>query len=173
MPRAARASGPGDKPGPFLFALNWPFVNQRQRAFVLQGAIPVKANARRARSEHRSFPDVDRNKAQQTGPQTHGVVMKKLVFVLAAAAALGVAAPASAQVVFGAGPGGFGVGVGVGPGYNGPGPYYGGYGYGGYGYRGYGYGPSVSYYEPACRVVRMRTRTPSGRIVVRTREVCD
>ena len=55
------------------------------------------------------------------------------------------------------------------PGYYGGGPYYGG----GYGYRGYGYGPAVSVYEPDCRVVRVRTRTPSGRVVVRTREVCD
>ena len=92
--------------------------------------------------------------------------MKKLVFVLAAAAALGVAAPASAQLVIGGGGSGFGVGVGIGSGYYGPGPYYGGYGY-------RHYGPAVSVYEPDCRVVRVRTRTPRGRVVVRTREVCD
>ena len=79
--------------------------------------------------------------------------MKKLLIVLAAAAALGAAAPASAQ----------GVGVQVGPFGFGVGPDY-------WGYRHY-YDPYA--YGGDCRTIRERIVTPSGRVILRTREVCD
>jgi hypothetical protein len=82
--------------------------------------------------------------------------MKTLLIGSAAAAALLIAVPASAQVYFGADPGGVGVqvgplGAGVGPAYH----------------------PRYSYREPECRIVRERTVTPSGRVIVRTHRVCD
>jgi len=67
---------------------------------------------------------------------------------------LGVAAPASAQVYFGAGP----VGVGVGD------PYYND----GYRHRAWREG-----YASDCRVVRERIVTPSGRRIIRERQICD
>jgi hypothetical protein len=85
--------------------------------------------------------------------------MTKLPLVLATAA-LGtgiLATPAAAQVYFGADPGGAGVqvgpfGFGVGPDY--------------WGYREpYGYAGD-------CRVIREAIRTPSGRVIYRTRDVC-
>jgi len=88
--------------------------------------------------------------------------MKKLLFGAVAVASLGIAAvPASAQFYAGAGPDGAGVqvgpfGAGVGPAFDhrwrGP---YGAYGYG------------------DCRVIRERIETPSGRLIYRTRRVCD
>ena len=82
--------------------------------------------------------------------------MKALLIGVAAAATIGLAAPASAQVFFGAGPGGVEFGLG-GPRYYDPGRTY---------YRGDGdFGD--------CRMVRERVVRPSGRMVYRTREVCD
>ncbi len=85
--------------------------------------------------------------------------MKKLLLVLAAAAILGLAGPASAQVY--ADPGGVGVqvgpfGAGVGPDWR----------YRHHGYRSYAYSDD-------CRVIRERTVTPSGRVIIRTRQICD
>ena len=65
------------------------------------------------------------------------------------------AAPASAQVFFGAGPGGVGVGVGD--------PYYN---------DGYRRRHWRGDYASDCRVVRERIVTPSGRRIVRTRQIC-
>jgi hypothetical protein len=92
--------------------------------------------------------------------------MNKLLLAVVAAATLGLTAPASAQFYAGADPGGVGVqvgpfGVGVGPDYWG-GPYHRWHrAYGAYGYAG------------ACRVVRERIVTPSGRRIFQTRRICD
>jgi hypothetical protein len=77
--------------------------------------------------------------------------MKKLLIGSAAAATLLIAVPASAQVYFGADP--YGAGVQVGPL---------GAGIGTYGYR-----------SPDCRIIRERTVTPSGRVIVQTQRICD
>jgi hypothetical protein len=90
--------------------------------------------------------------------------MRKLAIAAAAAGALVAAVPASAQVYLGADPGGAGVqvgpfGFGVGPRYD---------------YRYRGYGPDYYAYGAAdCRVVRERIRTPSGRMIIKTRRICD
>jgi hypothetical protein len=90
--------------------------------------------------------------------------MKTLLVATALTAALVAATPASAQFYVGAGPGGAGVevgpfGVGVGPRYGWrDGPYTDGY---------YAYGSA------GCRVVRERIETPSGRVIFRTRRICD
>ena len=91
--------------------------------------------------------------------------MRKLLFAAAATAALGItalSAPASAQAYFGVGP--FGVEVGPGPGHwrhDWDGPRW------RHGWRGaYAYGGE-------CRVIRDRTITPSGRVIVQTRRFCD
>jgi opacity protein-like surface antigen len=81
--------------------------------------------------------------------------MKKLLLIAAAAAAVAVAAPASAQVHIRAGEHGVGVRVG-GPAYH---------GYHRNHYRGH-------YARGNCRVMRSRTVTPSGRVIVKTRRVC-
>jgi hypothetical protein len=90
--------------------------------------------------------------------------MKILLVTAAMAAALAAATPASAQFYAGAGPGGVGVevgpfGVGVGPRYGWRDPAYTN------GYYAYGSGD--------CRVVRERTETPSGRVIIQTRRICD
>ena len=80
------------------------------------------------------------------------------------------AVPASAQFYAGADPGGVGVqvgpfGLGVGPRYDG---WHNGYYRDRYytdGYRAYGAGD--------CRVIRERIVTPSGRVIFRTRRMCD
>jgi hypothetical protein len=79
--------------------------------------------------------------------------MKALLIGLTTAATLGLAVPASAQVYFGAGPGGVGVGIGA--------PRY--------------YEPRAYYYgdDDDCRTVRQRVVTSSGRVIYRTRQVCD
>jgi hypothetical protein len=87
--------------------------------------------------------------------------------LLAAAAAVALAAPASAQVYFGADPGGVGVqvgplGAGVGPRYDRP--YYGGY---------YGDDWDHAYNAGDCRVIRSKIVRPDGRVVYRTRRMCD
>src|SRR6185312_4083337 len=92
--------------------------------------------------------------------------MNKLVFGLVAAAVLVVAAPVSAQVFIGADSGGAGVqlgplGVGVGPRFSDDGYYH---------RRGY---DANAYYSGDCRLIRSRVATPSGRMVFRTRRVCD
>jgi hypothetical protein len=91
--------------------------------------------------------------------------MKTLLFAVVAAATLGIAAPASAQPYLGAGPGG--VGVQVGPFAAGVGPAYDPY-----------WGPRHRWhdayaYAGACRIVRERIVTPSGRRIIRTHRVCD
>jgi hypothetical protein len=86
--------------------------------------------------------------------------MKKLLIGAVAAAGLAIASvPASAQFYAGADPGG--VGVQVGPFGVGVGPRYGWHGRDHYAY---GYGD--------CRIVRERTVTPSGRVIVERRRVC-
>ena len=84
--------------------------------------------------------------------------MKRILPVMAAFAIVGVAAltPANAQGV-GVQVGPIGAGVGVGP-----------YGDGRYHHRyRHDYG-----YASDCRVIRQRTETPSGRVIVRSRRVC-
>jgi hypothetical protein len=91
--------------------------------------------------------------------------MKKLLVVALSAAVLAIASvPASAQLYAGAEPGGVGVqvgplGVGVGPRYGWHDPYWRD------GHTAYGYGE--------CRVIRERTTTPSGRVIIEKRRVCD
>ena len=86
--------------------------------------------------------------------------MKKLLFAAVAAATLGLAAPASAQFFVGADPGGVGVqvgpvGAGVGPRFDRWHRHYGAYAYG------------------DCRTMRERIVTPSGRVIFKTRRICD
>ena len=82
--------------------------------------------------------------------------MKKLLIGAVAATALAIASvPASGQFYAGADPGGVGVrvgpfGVGVGPDYAWRDGYYG-----------------------DCRIVRDRTITPSGRVIVTRHRICD
>jgi hypothetical protein len=91
--------------------------------------------------------------------------MRTLLFAAAAAGALVAAVPASAQVYVGPDPWG-GAGVQVGPFGFGVGPRY--------DYRYRGYGPDYYAYGAAdCRVVRERVVTPSGRMIIKTRRVCD
>ena len=86
--------------------------------------------------------------------------MKKLLIGAVAATGLAIASvPASAQFYAGADPGG--VGVQVGPFAAGVGPRYGWYGHDHYAY---GYGD--------CRIIRERSMTPSGRVIVERRRVC-
>ena len=83
--------------------------------------------------------------------------MKKLILIAAAAAAVSFAVPASAQVVVRGGD--HGVAVRVGPSHH-------------HGYhrdRGYHRG---HYARSHCRVIKSRTVTPSGRVIVKTRQVC-
>ena len=90
--------------------------------------------------------------------------MKTLLVAIALTAALVSVEPASAQFYAGAGPGGVGVevgplGVGVGP---------------RYGWRDRNYTDGYYAYGSAgCRVVRERVETPSGRLIFRTRRICD
>jgi hypothetical protein len=92
--------------------------------------------------------------------------MKSLLIATALTAALAAATatPASAQFYAGAGPGG--VGVQVGPFGAGVGP--------SYGWRDRPY--TDGYYasgRAGCRVVRERVETPSGRVILKTRRICD
>lgn len=90
--------------------------------------------------------------------------MRRLLFAAAGAAALVAAVPASAQVYLGADPGG--AGVQVGPFGFGAGPRY--------DYRYRDYGPGYYAYGAAdCRVVRERIHTPGGRMIIKTRRICD
>jgi hypothetical protein len=90
--------------------------------------------------------------------------MKKLLIAATAVAALAVTSiPASAQFYAGAEPGGVGVqvgpfGVGVGPRYGWHDPYWRD------GYHAYG--------AANCRIVRERTVTPSGRVIITRNRVC-
>jgi hypothetical protein len=90
-------------------------------------------------------------------------LMKRIFLAAAALAISGAAAltPANAQGVgVQVGPVGVGVGVDAGP-----------YRDGGYHHRhwrGDSYG-----YASECRVIRERTQTPSGRVIVRSRRICD
>lgn len=87
--------------------------------------------------------------------------MKRIFLAVAALAISGAAAltPANAQGV-GVQVGPVGVGVGVGP--------YWDDGYHHRYWRDYDYG-----YAGECRVIRERTETPSGRVIVRSRRICD
>ncbi len=84
--------------------------------------------------------------------------MKKLLLIAAASVTLATTVPASAQVYFGAGPGGVGVSVGDPD----------------YGWRHrhwrHGYG---AFARGDCRVIRERAVTPYGRVIYRSREICD
>jgi hypothetical protein len=90
--------------------------------------------------------------------------MKTLLLAATVIGAVVAATPSSAQFYAGAGPGGVGVevgpfGFGVGPRYGWRDrPYTNGY---------YAYGTAD------CRVVRERIETPSGRVIFRTRRICD
>jgi hypothetical protein len=81
--------------------------------------------------------------------------MKKLMILSAAVATLALAAPASAQVRIDAGPGGVEVGVGGHRHYD---RHY-------HGYRAYSAG--------RCRTERTEITTPSGRVIVKKKRICD
>jgi hypothetical protein len=83
--------------------------------------------------------------------------MRTSLFIIVAAAALAVAAPASAQVYLGSDGPGVGVHIGVG---DGPHRRV---------YREY----DDSYARGSCREVRSKTYRPDGRVVYRTKRVCD
>lgn len=87
--------------------------------------------------------------------------MKKLLLIAAAVVAVSVAVPASAQVVIRGGESG--VAVRVGPGHD-RGLHRGQY-------RGRGHYRD-HYARGDCRVIRSRTVTPGGRVIVQTRKVC-
>jgi hypothetical protein len=90
--------------------------------------------------------------------------MKTLLVATGLTAALVAVTPASAQFYAGAGSGG--VGVEVGPFAAGVGPRY--------GWRGHHYTDGYyAYGRGDCRVVRERVETPSGRLIFRTRRICD
>jgi hypothetical protein len=78
--------------------------------------------------------------------------MNKFLMLLAAAGTLAVASPAAAQVGIYAGPGGVEVGVGS-PGYHRQ------------GYRGYA--------RRDCRTERVEVVRPNGRVIVKTRRICN
>lgn len=80
--------------------------------------------------------------------------MKKLFLIAAAFAALTVAVPASAQVNIRAGENGVGVRVGPAPD------------------RGMHRGNWRRSHARSCRVVKTRTVTPRGNVIVKTRRVC-
>jgi hypothetical protein len=80
--------------------------------------------------------------------------MKKLLLIAAAFAALTVAVPADAQVNIRAGENGVGVRVGPAPD------------------RGVHRGNWRRSQARSCRVVKTRTVTPGGRVIVKTRRVC-
>jgi hypothetical protein len=96
--------------------------------------------------------------------------MKKLLIAGSTVALLAAASlPASADFYAGAGPSGVGVqvgpfGVGVGPRFSGHDPYWRGRYYDRGGYYAYGSGD--------CRIVRERTVTPSGRVIIRRHREC-
>jgi len=93
--------------------------------------------------------------------------MKKLLIGAVAATTLVIASmPASAQFYAGADPGGVGVqlgpfGAGVSPRYD----------HWRNDHYAYGYGDRYGYGD--CRILRQRTVTPSGRVIVERRRVCD
>jgi hypothetical protein len=87
------------------------------------------------------------------------MMMKKLLFGLAAAATLMVAAPAEAQVWIDAGP----VAARIGP----PPPW------GWHRHHRVREVREVYAYAPECRMIRERIRKPGGRLIIREREVCD
>ena len=86
--------------------------------------------------------------------------MRKTHYMIGAALlTLAVASPAGAQVYLDAGPGGVEVGVGS--------PNY------GWRHRDRYYRNYRDDYASDCRVIRERIVTPSGRVIVRTRQICD
>ena len=84
--------------------------------------------------------------------------MKKFLLIAAASLTLATTAPASAQVYIGAGPDGASVGVGD--------PDY------GWRHLHWRHGDDA-YARGDCRVIRERVVTPSGRVIHRSREICD
>jgi len=90
--------------------------------------------------------------------------MKALLFAATLMGAVLAATPSSAQFYAGADPGG--VGVQVGPFGFGMGP--------SYGWRDRHWTDGYSAYGAAdCRVIRERIVTPSGRVIFKTRRICD
>jgi hypothetical protein len=85
------------------------------------------------------------------------IAMKKFLLIAAASLTLSATVPASAQVYFGAGPGGVGVGVGDPD----------------YGWRHRHWRDSYAFDRDDCRVIRERVVTPSGRVIYRSRHICD
>jgi hypothetical protein len=83
------------------------------------------------------------------------IAMKKFLLIAAASLTLAATVPASAQVYFGAGPGGVGVGDPD------------------YGWRHHYWRDSYAYDRDDCRVIRQRIIMPSGRVIYRTRQICD
>ena len=84
--------------------------------------------------------------------------MKKFLLIVAASLMLAVTVPASAQVYFDAGPGGVGVGVGDSD--------------FGWRHRHWRHGYDA-YARGDCQVIRERIVTPYGRVIYRSREICD
>jgi len=76
---------------------------------------------------------------------------------LRASLTLAATVPASAQVYFGGGPGGVGVGVGDPD----------------YGWRHRYWRDSYAFDRDDCRVIRERVVTPSGRVIYRSRHICN
>lgn len=85
--------------------------------------------------------------------------MRTSLFILASAATLAVATPAMSQVYFGADDRGVHVGVGDGDRYHHRRVY-----------RDY---DEDTYARGSCREIRSKTYTPDGRVVYRTKRVCD
>lgn len=83
--------------------------------------------------------------------------MKKFMIVLAAAGAVAAASPALAQVRVEAGPGGVEVGVGGSRHYD----------------RDYHRGWRHGYARRDCRTERVEVTRPNGRVIVKTRRICD
>jgi hypothetical protein len=96
--------------------------------------------------------------------------MKKLLIAASAAGLLTIATvPASADFYAGAGPGG--VGVQVGPFGVGVGPRFGWHDHD-WRHRHYGHGGYYAYGSGDCRIIRERTVSPSGRVIVKRQRVC-
>jgi hypothetical protein len=121
---------------------------------IKQARVPGTLKLRNKQNAHSSqalAPDVEAQEA----------IMKR-IFIAAAALAISGAAvmtPANAQGV-GVQVGPVGVGVGAGP-----------YWDDGYHHR-YWHGDSYGY-ASGCRVIRERVETPNGRMIVKTRRICD
>jgi hypothetical protein len=123
---------------------------RRSKVFLTANCHPIRAFFMRQRKEQ---------------------IMKKLLIAATAAATL-IAVPAAAEDVF-VGADRSGVGVQVGPVGVGVGPRFGwddGYRYR---HRHYGHDGYYAYGSADCRTIRERTVTPSGRVIVQTKRICD